>query len=89
LNYDKVNSQMKLGLPFFVILMLLSVSGATLTVQSAEPGSAPSPAGRPQIDRKKMALADRPNLTLEDVRHTDRHRPARNSDDGGTQHCRI
>lgn len=58
---------MKLGLPFFVILMLLSVSGATLTVQSAEPGSAPSPAGRPQIDRKKMALADRPNLTLEDV----------------------
>ncbi|MFN9743566.1 MAG: hypothetical protein ACK562_15845 [Acidobacteriota bacterium] len=64
----------------FQTLVLLLTTALCVVAQSPSPkpeptkstpsGSTTSGAGeggRPQIDRKKLALADRPNLTLEDV----------------------
>jgi len=68
---DKVNMEMNKCLQIVVLMALFLPGGMDVAGQTATPattpGQAPPPAARPQIDRKKMALADRPNLTLEDV----------------------
>ena len=64
----------------FQTLVLLLTTALCVVAQSPSPKPEPTKStpsgsttpgagegGRPQIDRKKLALADRPNLTLEDV----------------------
>lgn len=59
---------MKKSRHYVLAAVLLCQLGISVRGQSpAAPGQAQPPAARPQIDRKKLALADRPNLTLEDV----------------------
>lgn len=69
-----VKSMNKRIVNFQTLVLLLTVASAVFAqspVPKAEPASSTSTGAvagaRPQIDRKKLALADRPNLTLEDV----------------------
>jgi tetratricopeptide (TPR) repeat protein len=71
----KVVKLMNKRIVHFQTLVLLLTLVTAVFAQSPSPKREPAKStssgavaeGRPQIDRKKLALADRPNLTLEDV----------------------